>query len=55
LLVRVSLSRSLFRRLAARAIEERTDVASVILRAVEADIRKGYRGECPPAQRLGRR
>jgi hypothetical protein len=55
LLVRVRLSRSLFRKLAARAIEERTDVASVILRAVEADIPKRDRRECPPTPRLGRR
>jgi len=37
-IVRVRLPRSLFRRLAAKAIEERTDLNSVIIRAVRSDL-----------------
>jgi hypothetical protein len=35
--IRVRLSRTLFRRVAAKAIEEGSDVNQVIVRAVEAD------------------
>ena len=40
---RVRLSRALFRRVAARAIEERTDRGSLIIRAVAADVADGSR------------
>jgi hypothetical protein len=35
---RVRLSRALFRRVAARAIEEGTDPAMIVIRAVEAEV-----------------
>lgn len=40
--VQVRLPRPLFRKLAARAIEERTDVSSVIVRAVLSELPKDY-------------
>ena len=45
--IRIRLPRAVFRKLLARAIEERTDLNSMILRAVLSDL--------PPEDRLGTR
>jgi hypothetical protein len=49
--VQVRLPRALFRRLAAQAIEERTDLSTVIIRAVQSDLPQCGRMVCRKPRR----
>jgi hypothetical protein len=52
--VQVRLPRALFRKLAAQAIEERTDLCTVILRAVQSDLPQCGRMVCRKPRHQGR-